>query len=194
MSVTSYTIQAVFFYLFSAVIIGSALMVVLLRNIVRSAFALFFTLSGVAGIYILLGADFVGVTQVLIYIGGVLILIVFGVMLTHNVYSVDIFNKLGTLVMGTISAIVTFTIIYYSVKPVDWLFIGFKPDLPTARPIGTQLMGTFLLPFELASILLVLAMVGAAYMIRSEVRGTSQAGAGDPGNEQRQDTAGKKVH
>ncbi len=194
MSVTSYTIQAVFFYLFSAVIIGSALMVVLLRNIVRSAFALFFTLSGVAGIYILLGADFVGVTQVLIYIGGVLILIVFGVMLTHNVYSVDIFNKLGTLVMGTISAIVTFTIIYYSVKPVNWLFIGFKQDLPTAQPIGTQLMGTFLLPFELASILLVLAMVGAAYLIRSEVRGTSQAGAGDPGNEQRQDTAGKKVH
>ena len=96
MSINSYTVQAVFFYLFAALIVGSALLVVLLRNIVRSAFALFFTLFGVAGIYILLGADFVGVTQVLIYIGGVLILIVFGVMLTHNVYSVDIFNKLYT--------------------------------------------------------------------------------------------------
>ncbi len=175
----SLTVQAIFFYIFAALIIGSALLVVLLRNIVRSAFALFFTLFGVAGIYILLGADFVGVTQVLIYIGGVLILIVFGVMLTHNVYSVDIFNKLGTLVMGTVSAIITFTIIYYSIKPVSWLYIGYKADLPTTGPIGTQLMTNYLLPFELASVLLVLAMVGAAYLIRSEVRESRHKGAAD---------------
>jgi NADH-quinone oxidoreductase subunit J len=172
----SYTVQAVFFYIFAALIIGSALLVVLLRNIVRSAFALFFTLFGVAGIYILLGADFVGVTQVLIYIGGVLILIVFGVMLTHNAYSLDIFNKLGTVVMGTLSAIITFTVIYYSIKRVPWLFIGYKSNIPTTKPIGMQLLTNYLLPFELASVLLVLAMIGAAYLIRSEVRGNKEAG------------------
>lgn len=166
----SNTVQTIFFYFFAVMIIGSALLVVLLRNIVRSAFALFFTLFGVAGIYILLGADFLGVAQVLIYIGGVLILIVFGVMLTHNSYSVDMFNKLGTVVMGTVSAILTFTIIYYSIKPVTWLYIGYKANAPTTQPIGMQLLTNYLLPFELASILLVLAMVGAAYLIRSEVR------------------------
>ncbi len=183
MSVNSYTVQAVFFYIFAALIVGSALLVVLLRNIVRSAFALFFTLFGVAGIYILLGADFVGVTQVLIYIGGVLILIVFGVMLTHNVYSVDIFNKLGTLVMGTVSAIVTFTMIYYAIKQVPWLYIGYKANAPTTGPIGRELMTSYLLPFELASVLLVLAMIGAAYLIRSEVKVKKAAGNGGPSGE-----------
>ena len=180
MSINSYTVQAVFFYIFAAMIVGSALLVVLLRNIVRSAFALFFTLFGIAGIYVLLGADFVGVTQVLIYIGGVLILIVFGVMLTHNVYSVDIFNKLGTLVMGTVSAIVTFTIIYYAIKQVPWLYIGYKANVPTTGPIGRELMTTYLLPFELASVLLVLAMIGAAYLIRTEVKAKKETGNGAP--------------
>ncbi len=164
-----YALEAAFFYLFSAMIIGSALLVVLFRNIVRSAFALFFTLFGVAGIYVLLGADFVGVTQVLIYIGGVLILIVFGVMLTHRSYSVDMFNRLGTLVMGAVSAIVTFTIIYYAVRRAPWYSVGYKPALPTTQPIGKELLTTYLLPFELVSVLLVLAMIGAAYLIRSEV-------------------------
>ncbi len=170
MSAVPSTVHLLFFYFFAAMTIASALLVVLLRNIVQSAFALFFTLFGVAGIYILLGADFVGVTQVLIYIGGVMILIVFGVMLTHNSYSVDIFNRLGTLVMGTISAIVTFTIIYYAIRQVPWRLIGYKASIPTTRPIGTLLMTDYLLPFELASVLLVLAMVGAAYLIRSELR------------------------
>lgn len=171
MSDMSLYTQNIFFYIFAVMIVCSALLVVLLRNIVRSAFALFFTLFGVAGIYVMLGADFIGVTQVLIYIGGVLILIVFGVMLTHRSYSVDIFNNLGTLVMGTVSAIVTFTLIFYAVKPAGWIFVGYKPDLPTTQPIGMQLLTTYLLPFELASVLLVLAMIGAAYLIRSEVRG-----------------------
>ena len=192
MSINSYTVQAVFFYLFAALIVGSALLVVLLRNIVRSAFALFFTLFGISGIYILLGADFVGVTQVLIYIGGVLILIVFGVMLTHNVYSVDIFNKLGTLVMGTVSAIVTFTIIYYAIKDVPWLYIGYKANAPTTGPIGRELMTTYLLPFELASVLLVLAMIGAAYLIRSEVKEKKQAGNGVPAGDRPAEAARKE--
>ncbi len=164
-------VQTVFFYIFAVMIIGSALLVVMMKNIVRSAFALFFTLFGVAGIYIMLGADFVGVVQILIYIGGILILIVFGVMLTHRAYSVAIFNRTGTVVMGTVSAIITFTIIYYAVKKASWLVIGYKPNLPTTHSIGMQLLTTYLLPFELASVLLVLAMIGAAYLIRSEIKG-----------------------
>ncbi|MGB9735166.1 MAG: NADH-quinone oxidoreductase subunit J family protein [bacterium] len=181
MRIDTYTVQEMLFYIFAFLILGSALLVVLLKNIVRSAFALFFTLFGVAGIYILLGADFIGVTQVLIYIGGVMILIVFGVMLTRNVYSVEIFNRLGTVVMGTISAILTFTIIYYSIKNVPWIYIGYKPDTPTTQPIGSQLLTNYLLPFELASLLLVLAMIGAAYLIRTEVKARKKA------NERRED-------
>ncbi|MCL4557816.1 MAG: NADH-quinone oxidoreductase subunit J [Deltaproteobacteria bacterium] len=180
MSMDASAVHALFFYFFAAMTIVSALLVVLLRNIVRSAFSLFFTLFGVAGVYILLGADFVGVAQVLIYIGGVMILIVFGVMLTHNSYSVDMFNRLGTLVMGTVSAIVTFTIVYYSIRQVPWLLSGYKANVPTTQPIGVQLLTNYLLPFELASVLLVFAMVGAAYLIRSEVRpGKERAGGSE---------------
>ncbi len=170
----SYTVHSIFFYVFASIIIGSALLVVLFNNIVKSAFALFFTLFGVAGIYVLLGADFLGVTQVLIYIGGILILIVFGVMLTQRSYSADIFNRTGTVVMGTISAIITFTLIYYAIKPSPWFNVGYKPDVPTTQIIGTQFLTTYILPFELASIMLVLGMIGAASLIRSEIRRKDQ--------------------
>ena len=77
------------FYLIAAMTIGSALVVAVSRNIIYSAFSLLGTFMGVAGIYVFLGADFVAAVQVLIYVGGILVLILFAVMLTHRITDVE---------------------------------------------------------------------------------------------------------
>ncbi len=80
----------IIFYFFAVVTVASAAVVVFSRNIVYSAFALLFTFFGVAGIYVLLNADFLAITQLLIYVGGILVLLLFGVMLTTNTVNIDI--------------------------------------------------------------------------------------------------------
>jgi len=92
---------AIIFYIFAVIILASATFVVLSRNIVRAAFALLFTLMGVAAFYALLMADFLAITQLLVYVGGILVLLLFGVMLTNRQISVDI--KTGT--MQTVPAV-----------------------------------------------------------------------------------------
>ncbi len=84
------TLYDFIFYLFAAITIVSAFFVVTLRNIVYSAFFLLFTFFGVAGIYIILGADFVAMVQLIVYVGGILILILFGVMLTNKITNVQL--------------------------------------------------------------------------------------------------------
>src|ERR1043165_5263419 len=83
------------FYVFAAITLVSGGLVVFSRNIIYSAFSLLFTFFGVAGIYVLLNADFLAVAQVLIYVGGILVLLLFGVMLTNKV--IDVEMKSGTM-------------------------------------------------------------------------------------------------
>ncbi len=78
--------EAAVFYVFAAITVAAAAVVVLARSLIYSAFALLFTFFGVAGLYVLLGADFLAATQLLIYVGGILVLLLFGVMLTHKLY------------------------------------------------------------------------------------------------------------
>src|SRR5512138_3238062 len=89
------TLYEIIFYFFALVTVGSAAVVVFSRNIIYSAFSLLFTFFGVAGLYVLLSADFLAVTQLLIYVGGILVLLLFGVTLTTKLVSVDM--QTGTL-------------------------------------------------------------------------------------------------
>src|ERR1035437_8647942 len=84
------TLFDIFFYLFAATIVVSAVLVCFSSNIVHAAFSLLFTFMAVAGVYVLLSADFLAVSQILIYVGGILVLLVFGVMLTNRVTNIDI--------------------------------------------------------------------------------------------------------
>ena len=157
------------FYVFAAVIIGSALIVVFSRNMVRAAFALLFTLVGVAAFYVLMMADFVGIVQLLLYVGGILVLIIFGVMLTNRQISVDI--RTGT--MQTIPALVIASmiggILAGSIWSAAWPSVGpSEPAVASAPAIGELFLTSYLLPFEIASVLLLVALVGAALMARRE--------------------------
>jgi len=85
--------EALVFWIFAGLTLGSAFVVVLSRTLIYSAFALLVTFFGVAGLYVLLGADFLAATQLLVYVGGILVLLLFGVMLTHRIYDLDLRSR-----------------------------------------------------------------------------------------------------
>jgi NADH-quinone oxidoreductase subunit J len=158
------------FYLIAAVAIGSALMVAFSRNIIYSAFSLLGTFMGVAGIYVFLGADFVAAVQVLIYVGGILVLILFAVMLTHRITDVEITNRAA----GRIPALIIIAVLVYmlieSVTETPWVKAKEVVYAATAWKIGDLFLDTYLLPFELASLVLLAAMIGAVVISRKEIK------------------------
>lgn len=156
------------FYLLALITIGSAIVVVSARNIIYSAFALLFTFFGVAGLYVLLNADFIAVTQVLIYVGGILVLIIFGVMLTTKVFDVPVRTEtmhvgpaivITGAIMGTLVGVILKTR-WFNVFKAQWE--------NTTKTIGERLMTDFLLPFEIASVVLLVALLGAVIIARKE--------------------------
>lgn len=155
------------FFVFAFITIASAFIVVFSRNIIYSAFSLLFTFFGVAGLYVLLYADFLAVTQVLIYVGGILVLLLFGVMLTNKVVNVEI--KTGTL--HTIPALVLVAVVAGSLSGLfysTWKSVATPTTSvqTTSKSIGEMLMTSYLLPFEIASVILLVALIGAAMISR----------------------------
>ncbi len=159
------------FFVFAVITIVSGFIVVFSKNIIYSAFALLFTFFGVAGIYALLQADFLAVTQILIYVGGILVLMLFGVMLTNKVINVEI--KTGTF--QTIPALILVAIVagtlaglFYSTWRTTGAAMITLP--PTTQALGEMLMTGYLLPFEVASVILLVALIGAAMTARRNRR------------------------
>jgi len=156
------------FYAFALLIVVSAVGVVFSRSILYAAFSLMFAFFGVAAVYVLLAADFIAVTQILLYVGGILVLIVFGVMLTSRAFDVEV--KRGAL--QVVPAVVVVGAIAGSLIGIftttNWPTAVAPPYEETARPIGALLMTQFVLPFELASVLLLVALIGAVIIARRE--------------------------
>ena len=158
--------EAVVFYVFGAITVLSAALVVLARSLIYSAFALLFTFFGVAGLYVLLGADFLAATQLLIYVGGILVLLLFGVMLTHKLYDLDLRSEVTQFLAGIIVASALFVFLVVVAMRTQWATgPGRLPSVTTAE-VGRLFMGQYLLPFEAASILLLVALMGAAMIVR----------------------------
>src|SRR5204862_2634066 len=96
--------EAAVFYVFATITVAAAAVVVLARSLIYSAFALLFTFFGVAGLYVMLGADFLAATQLLVYVGGILVLLLFGVMLTHKLYELDLKSEVHQSVPGLVAS------------------------------------------------------------------------------------------
>ncbi len=158
----------ILFYAFALITVVSAAGVVLSRNIVYAAFSLLFTFFGVAALYVLLSADFLAITQILLYVGGVLVLIVFGVMLTNRANKVEVKHGGLTLAPAVLVAGVIAGTLIGVLTTTKWPAASFEPYEETARPLGALLMTQFVLPFELASVLLLVALVGAVIIARRE--------------------------
>ena len=146
----------------------SAITVVVNNQLLYSAIALLFTLFGVAGMYIFLWADFIAGVQLLVYIGGINVLIIFGIMLTNRISSVRLSQTNVQQGIGGVVGLWTFIMLTVVITKTQWYQSpGMEPS-STVYELGTLLMTKYLLPFEAASILLLGALIGAAILSRQE--------------------------
>jgi len=162
---------AIAFYLFAAMTIGSAIVVVFARNLIYSAYALLLTLFGVAGLYVLLGADFLAAAQVLIYVGGILVLLLFGIMLTNRIYGVTLNTGTYQLIPGLVAFLAMGTALVGVALGTDWNVRAAGDAAAyeaTTRQIGDLFLTKYLLPFEVASVLLLAALIAAAMLVRPD--------------------------
>ncbi len=170
--------QAVF-YLLAILTVGSAAIVAFSRNVVHSAFALLGTLVGVAGIYALLAADFLWVIQLLLYVGGILVLTLFAVMLTQGIADVSISNRAVGRAPALVISAVAAAVMIFAVFKTPWHQAAKVMVGPTTYGIGNAFLDTYALPFELASIILLAALIGAVVISRPIDRRTESPSEGE---------------
>ena len=154
------------FWCIAALTVISAVFVVLNNQLLYAAVGLLFTLFGVAGLYVFLWADFIAGVQLLVYIGGILVLIIFGIMLTNQISSVRLSQT--NVQQGVGAVVVTWLFIFLSmvITKTPWLIQpAIEPDSATAG-VGVLLLTRYLLPFEVISVLLLGALIGAAVLSR----------------------------
>jgi NADH:ubiquinone oxidoreductase subunit 6 (subunit J) len=170
------------FYLMAVIAVGSAVFVATTKNLVRCIFMFFITLFALAGLYVLALADFVAVTQVVIYVGGILVLILFAFMLSGKetlnaaMQQRGRFISLHSLPAFFLAALFLVVILNVVLKTnagnLDWIAnsISTKNEITTGdamtENIGVNLMTRYLLPFEAVSVLLMVALIGAAHLSR----------------------------
>ena len=154
------------FLLLSALILGSALAVVMVKNLIHSALWLIASFFGVGALYLLMEAEFIAVVQVLVYVGAISILILFAIMLTRHVTGEGIRQLYRRWWVALLVAAALFgLLIVPTVTNYNWQVTQPQADQPVsiaaAVEIGKAFMGAYLLPFELASVLLLVALIGA---------------------------------
>lgn len=192
-----------FFLLFALLACGLAVAVVLADNVVRMAFYLVLSLGATAGLFFLAGAEFVGAMQLMIYVGGTLVLLIFGVMLTAQEPFVAIKTPTKDKVMaGVVGGALLAVLVQAAVNGPAWSgdavetasSVSLSPTQPSATPLGMALVGVrvdgdvasgerspvdgqvrsgYLLPFEIVSVHLLVVLVGAAYLARTKRRKTA---------------------
>lgn len=164
-------VQLVSFGLLTALMLGSALGVVLAQSVVYSAFLLGLTFTGMAGLYLLLNADFVAAAQILVYVGAVNVLILFGVMLVNKQVT---FEKVPGLALRQVTTglvcVGLFALLTTVALTTPWMLSTTKPAGDGAIvAIAQHLFSDFLLPFEVASVLLLMALIGAIVLARRDL-------------------------
>jgi NADH-quinone oxidoreductase subunit J len=162
-------LPAVWFYLFAAVAVVSALCVVGLKNVVHCAMFLASTFLAVAAVYLLLNAEFIAVVQVLIYVGAVTVLILFAIMLSQKYTGVELKqHNSQSFPAAVMIGVFLFTLIGVLFR--EWSSVKAPAEIAhgSAQVIGDLLMRPYVLPFEVASLLLLAAMIGAIVIARKE--------------------------
>jgi NADH:ubiquinone oxidoreductase subunit 6 (subunit J) len=205
-------LQSFLFWSIAIVSGGCAILVVVSQNIVRAATWLLFALGGVSGIFFLLGADFVGATQLLVYVGGTLVLVVFGVMLTAQGPFITMKTSPAEWAIAGLVGLLLFGVLTYSIlsshgesratslPPMDnpessmssavlgESLLGLKDATPPGKltglpgnlPTRDRRQVSYLLPFEIVSVHLLVVLLGAAYLARAKRRRVAKPANGQP--------------
>lgn len=183
--------HAVFFYLFALMAGGFAVGVLLASNVVRMAFYLVISLAATAALFLLAGAQFVGAMQIMIYVGGTLVLLIFGVMLTAQATFVSMRTSAAEWVMAAVvGGALLYLLVFSALQVPAWQQPErrgpvARADVESATALGMGLVGlrvdrlhqedeqlaggmaSYLLPFEIIGIHLLIVLIGAAYLARA---------------------------
>lgn len=154
----------------SALTITACALIAFSRNLVYSAFSLLGAFAGIAGLMILLGADFVGIIQILVYVGGILVLYLFAVLMTAGIGDVKLSNPMISVKIAVPALLLLLILLGKLIYSTTWFVAEAPQAQPTTAAIGQTLLKEYLLPFELISILLLAALVGAVAAARREVK------------------------
>ncbi len=163
-------LQGVVFYVIAAITVAGAAGVALSRNILYSSLGLLMALLGAGSLYVFLSADFVAVTQLLVYIGGVLVLILFAVMLTNRITEVQVSNTSFGLFGGFLLFVAVAPVLLAVAALTPWQTITPAPLAPMTEAIGNGFLTKWLLPFEVASLVLLATLIGAVVIARKEIK------------------------
>ena len=159
-------IMTVAFYGFMLIAAISALGILVIKNVFKGALLLLICLLALAALYILLLAEFVAITQILIYAGGILVIILFGIMLTSKISGTPLRVKHGNIVAGIIAGVSICSLLIRLIS--DHFAATAQSPMQTSQAIetiGIHFMTDYIIPFEVAGILLLMALIGAAVTV-----------------------------
>ena len=156
------------FWIFSITAVVGALGVVLARRVFHSAMFLVAALGSTAAIYVLLSADFLAAVQILVYSGAIVILVLFAIMLTPQSVELPTFAPGGQQLGGAVVALALLALMIVAIRTGPWPLAAQPLDQPTSAALGQGLLTTYVFPFELASLVLLVAMIGAILLARED--------------------------
>ena len=160
------TFVAFMFYFFEVVAALSAVGLALVRNVFYGALLLVACLLALAGIYVLAFAEFIAVTQILIYAGGILVVIIFGIMLTTKISDRPLVVEHSYILSGILAAAACFCLLVFVLSKESFVSMTayVSPPVNSVKTIGVSLFSKYMLPFEVAGVLLLIALIGASVL------------------------------
>lgn len=166
----SLLIPQVVFYSLAVAIVVSAILVVTLRNMFHSVLALVVVLFCIAGIYLFLNAEFLALIQILIYVGAIVTLIIFVIMLTARIGSPMIRQTNEQKLISLVASVVILWVLIAILPVIPWHIFTGTTELAAITKIGEALLTTYVFPFEIISIVLLIALIGAIILARKETK------------------------
>jgi NADH-quinone oxidoreductase subunit J len=156
------------FIVLSIITLGAALAVVTSKNLFHSALFMILSFVGVAGLYVLLEAGFLAAVQILVYVGAISILIIFAIMLTRRLMAKDLVQRNAQWGISGLVALLLFIVLGFVLLRVNWPVVEAAVPDESISILGQKLMSTYALPFEVASVLLLVALVGSIIIAREK--------------------------
>jgi NADH-quinone oxidoreductase subunit J len=167
------TLDQVFFYFFAALAVISSVLMVTRRNVIHSAIFLITALLATAGIFLQLQAEFLFAVQIILYVGGIMVLFIFAIMLVHLDVSLKQLRYSRQKWVAGVLGVVLIAEFWFALEKGGSLFHPSAPMSgglqPNTEQVGQALFGGYMLPFEIASVLLLVAMVGAVVMAKRRI-------------------------
>ena len=161
-------LKAILFYLFALSAVTGGLIVAFHRNLTWSVMGLMAALLGVAGLFGVINADFLAIVELVVYVGGVVVLFLFAIFLTGKIDKIGLTNRSFNRLWAIPAALLFLAVLVYAglKAPFHTLPAG---TASTIRPLGDALLGQYLLPFELVSVVLMVVLIGALLVAKREV-------------------------